>query len=50
MKSYGITIFHSNETSLAELLHTAIYFLYFNKRKLKLFAKVFFGGYLKLKR
>ena len=26
MKSYGITIFHSNETSLAKLLHSAIYF------------------------
>ena len=26
MKSYGITIFHSNETSSAELFHSAIYF------------------------
>ena len=39
--------YHSNETSLAELLHSAIYFLWLKKRNLKLFAKVFVGGHSK---
>ena len=48
--SCNVPCYHSNETSLAELLHRTIYFLGFYETKFRIFGEFFAFGHFRSER